>query len=127
VRLGASVHGHIDERAVVLIVIEAAGGRAYRRGNFHGRAVQKNNIGLAIVVVIENRCAIAGGLDDEFFMLIAAIDIESGQSALARDVFKLDNPRFGGWRGICLRMRRLSEGQSCYRDPSHENAEKLKS
>ena len=68
------------ECAVVIVVIQAIR-RAFARGkSFQLRAIHQKNVGPSIVVVVEDRDAAAGGLDDVFLGVDAAEDVLCGQS-----------------------------------------------
>lgn len=39
----------------------------------------------------------SAGLNDEFFVGVAAVDVESRQSHLSSDVFEMNRTKFNGW------------------------------
>ena len=63
----------VGERAVAIIVIEVAGGFLALGETFEGAAVDQENVGPAIVVVINHGGARAGTFDDVLFYAVAAV------------------------------------------------------
>ena len=85
--------GHVGKSSVVIVAIQMIGGRRSRRKSFERGAVHQENVGPAIVVVVENRDAGAGGLDDVFLGVLAAEDLGHGQAGFFRDVNEVGDGR----------------------------------
>src|SRR4029077_16998028 len=64
----AGARGHIGKGAVMVIVVEMSGGSLILGESFDGGTVRQENVGPAIVVIVENHSAVARGFDDELFM-----------------------------------------------------------
>ena len=84
----------IGESAVVIVVIEMARGRFSRSGRVKAGAVDDENVGPAVVVVVEDGDTRSGGFDDVFLGVHAAEDYGIGKACLFRDVGEMGE-RFG--------------------------------
>src|SRR5690348_1345896 len=60
----ARLGGHIGKSAIVIIVIEAVGRPLACRETLEPGAIDEKNVGPAVVVVVKNRDAGPGGLND---------------------------------------------------------------
>ena len=71
----------------------------FARGKLvEGGAVHQKNIRPAVVVIIKNGHAGAGGFDDVFFGVDAAEDIAGGETGFGGDIHELrDGLRFRGF------------------------------
>src|ERR1700722_6699859 len=70
----ARLNGYVCERTVVVVVVEMIGGSLVRGKAFQCGAVHEKNIGPAIIVIIKNSHAAAGGFDNVLFRVFAAED-----------------------------------------------------
>ena len=75
--------GHIGERPVVIVVIQVIGGSVLLRESFERRAVHDENVGPAVVVVIKDGDAGAGGFNDVF------LGVDSRQKHLCNESSRL--------------------------------------
>ena len=91
----------IGKRPVMVVVIKVWGRSFVLGKSFNRRAVGKVNVRPSVVVVIENDGAVTGGLDDEFFMSVAAVYVEGAQAGLLCDVLEMNFARLD-FR--CLRL-----------------------
>src|SRR6185369_8140428 len=85
--------GHIGKSSVVLVAIQMIGGRRSCRKSFKRGAVYQENIGPAIVVVIENRRAGSGGLDDVLLSVFPAENLGHGQPGFFCRVHEIGDGR----------------------------------
>ncbi len=95
---------YVGEGAVMIIAVEMVR-RCFARGEtFQLRAVHDENVGPAIIVVIKNRNAGAGGFENVFFRAFAAEYYRSGEARFCRDVREMRDGRrrFGLGRGGVL-------------------------
>jgi hypothetical protein len=82
----AGFFSDIGKRAVVVVVVEMIGRSLLYGGVFEFRAVDDEDVGPAVVVVVEDRDAGAGGFDDVFFGGDTAEGVGHGEAGLFRDV-----------------------------------------
>lgn len=89
----------VGESAVAIIVIEVAGGFLGLGEAFEGVAVDKENVGPAVVVIVDDGGASAGAFYDVLFDAFAAVFGASGEAGLGGDVYEMD---LGGlrWSGL---------------------------
>ena len=112
----AGLCSDIRESSVVIVAIEMISRRWSGRKRFEPGSVHQKNIGPAVIVVIKDRDAGAGGLDDVFLGVDAAEDLLHGEARFFGYVGEVGD-RFG-WRGsLCVwvlgRNRRDECRQSC--------------
>ncbi len=93
-----SFRGNVGESAVAIVAKKmrdrfVAGGKA-----FQTRAVYDKNIQPAVVVVIVEGDATAGGFEQVFILVLSAEDGFDVQPGFAGDVYKID-AKIGGRRG----------------------------
>ena len=74
----------------MVVVIQVTGGCFIVGETLHRRTVRKVNVRPSVIVVIENKGAVAGGFDDEFFVLIPTVNVECRQSHLSGDVLEMN-------------------------------------
>src|SRR6185437_10984496 len=82
------LHRHVGESSVVIVAVKMVGWSFSRGKAGEGGAVDDEDVGPAIVVVVEDGDAGAGGLDDVLLGLQAAEDVLHGQSRLFGEVGK---------------------------------------
>ena len=72
----------------MVVVIQVSGGSFIfvSAESLYPRTVGKENIGPAVVIVVENDGAVSGGFNNEFLVRVAAVDVERGQSRLRSNV-----------------------------------------
>ncbi len=93
----AGLQSDICERAVAIVLIEAADRRLVGSPFcFEAHAVHKKNIKPAVVIVIEKGAAAAGGLEKELVLPLAAENRLGAQSSLTRHVDELNAERKAG-------------------------------
>src|SRR6266849_3117468 len=85
----ASLFGDVGECAVVIVAVEMAGGRFAGGQAFQFRTVHNENIGPAVIVIIEDGHAGSRSLDDVFLRVFAAEDDRRGEASFLRDVGKM--------------------------------------
>jgi len=104
--------GDVGERAVVIVVIEMAGLRFSMCGIESG-AVDDENIRPAIVVVVEDSDAGAGGFDDVLFTVDAAENHGIGEAGLLGDVGEMSEGfRIGFGDLICADQKRKGHNRT---------------
>src|SRR6202158_5385644 len=85
---------YIGKRPVMVVVIEVpCRGLVFGESLYVG-TVGKENVRPSVVVVIENDGAVTSGLDDEFFVSVAAVYVERAQSRLPANVLEVNFARF---------------------------------
>ncbi len=91
----AGFGGDVGEGSVVVVVEEVAGGGVFLRGRGGGEfgAVDEEDVGPAVAVVVEDGDAGAGGLDDVALAGGVAVGVADGDSGFGGDV---DEPGGGG-------------------------------
>jgi hypothetical protein len=80
----------LGKRPVVIVVVQVSGRGFVGRETFYCGTGGKKNISPPVVVIIKNNGAVAGGFNDEFFMSVAAVDVERAQSRLRCNIFEVD-------------------------------------
>jgi hypothetical protein len=113
----ARVGRDVGEGAVVVIVEEMAGGLSVYLRGCHGGAVNKEDVGPAVAVVIEDSYAGACCLDDVALGINAAIDVSDDDTGFGRDVNEPGWRWMVGGRGVGLLPGRSrdSEERECER------------
>src|SRR5215469_17733382 len=102
-----SLCSHIREGAVVIVVVETVRGPLARWKTLQPCAIHQKNVRPSVMVVVEYRHAVAGGLNDVLFGINPAENVLRGESGLLRFVGKVRDWRAG--RGA-LRWRRDGQG-----------------
>src|SRR5260370_1267523 len=93
----AGFFGNIGERAVMVVAVEVARRCTALRQGFQRRAVYDENVGPAIIVVIENGDAGSRRFDDVFFRLFSTENDWRGEAGFLRHVGEMhDRP------GVCF-------------------------
>ena len=108
---------HVRECSVMIVMIEVVRRRASCREAFQGRAIHKEDIRPAIVVVIEDGYACSRALQDVSAALFASEDIRHGETGFLGDVCEV-----GDRRGFSRRMRGLAVDYLC-REERQKNAQ----
>jgi hypothetical protein len=105
----------------MIVAIEAIGRSLPRWKTFQPRAVYQENVGPAVVVVIENGDAVSRGFNDVFLGIDPAKNIGGRESCLGGDVDEIDDLRGRRWGSFC----RLSAEIPCEKASAcqHEHAE----
>ena len=93
VRGQPGLSGHVGKSSVVLIAIQMIGRSRSGRKSLERGAVHQENIGPAIVVVVENRNAGSRGLNDVFLGVFSAKDLGHGQAGFLRRVNEVGDGR----------------------------------
>ena len=88
--------GDVFKLEIAEIAVEVAGGRV--GGWIEGSGVHQKDIRAAVVVVIEDRDARAGGFEEILLDVAAAGDVDRGEACFFGDVAEVD----GDGRQICL-------------------------
>ena len=87
--------GDIGKRAFVIVAVEMIGGSIFYGRALEFCAVDDEDVGPAVIVVVENRDAGAGGFDDVFFGGYATEGVGHGEAGLFCDVREVGE-RLGG-------------------------------
>src|SRR3979490_485277 len=85
----AGFFGDVGESAVAVVVVEMAGGRFAGGQPFQFRAVDDENIGPAVIIVIEDGGAGSCCLDDVLLRVFAAENDRCCKPGFPRDVGKM--------------------------------------
>ncbi len=101
----AGLRGDVGEGAVAIVLEQMRGGFLSGREAFQTRAVHQENIQPAVVVVVVESDAAAGGLQQIFVLVLAAVDGFGVESGFAGDVDEAQSQ--AGCR--VLRVRRRPE------------------
>src|SRR5580692_9363885 len=78
--------GDVGKGAVVIVVVEVAGLLVGAGKRIESGAIDDENVGPAVIVIIKNRDTGAGGFDDVLFCVFAAEDYWGGEAGFSRDV-----------------------------------------
>ncbi len=81
-----SLHRHVGERAVMIVVVQMIGRRLSRRKSFQRRAVDQKNIRPPVVVIVKNRHARASRFDDEFLGVDPSKNVLHVQPGFSSDI-----------------------------------------
>ncbi len=82
---------HVGKRAVVIVVVKMIRRRVSSSWTIESGPVNQENIRPTVVVVVENRNARAGGLDNVFLCFLPAEDVQRKQPGFLCLVGKVDN------------------------------------
>src|ERR1700751_308132 len=85
------------------------GGVLVGGASLEGGAVYEENVGPAVVVIVEDGDAGASGFDDELFGVASPENVRHGEAGFPGDVEKLSQRGGGGLAGRLLRERRGDE------------------
>src|SRR4051812_12531807 len=88
-RFQAGFYGDVSKRAVVIVSIEVVGRRFTAGRGFKRSAVHDENIWPAVIVIVENGNAGAGGLDDVLLGANATEDVHHGEPGFFGNVFEI--------------------------------------
>src|SRR5579863_1271127 len=102
--------GNVGEATVAIILEEAAVGLLAGRKSFEPPAVHQENIQPAVIVVIVECKATAGGLKKILVLALASIDGLVGQSGLFHHVHKAESERRAFYRRLRTGWRSLGLG-----------------
>src|SRR5262249_12544581 len=87
---------NVSKSSIVVVVIKVAGGRASRRETFQRSAIDEEDVGPAIVVVIKDGHSCSGALQNVSAAHLAAKDIDGGEPGLLGDIYEFgDRCRLG--------------------------------
>ena len=117
----ARLRGDIGESPIVIVAIEMVAGslpsRKFRELGFvQLRSIHQENVGPAIVVVVEDGDAGAGGLDDVFLGLDTAKDFLHGEAGLFADIGEIRDWLLGrGCPGLLALTCREASRESRHR------------
>ena len=118
-----SLHRHVGERAVMIVVVQMIGRRLSRRKSFQRRTVDQKNIRPPVVVIVKNRHARASRFDDEFLGVDPSKNVLHVQPGFFSDIREIrqrlcrhlgPSRRFlrrSFFRGIRRRLRRRTPGK----------------
>src|SRR5580704_17243245 len=127
----AGLHGYIDESAVAIIAKQMRSRFAPWRKAFQSRSVHQKNVEPAVVVVIVEGNAAAGGFQQILVLVLAAEDGFRVQARFAGDIEKadaqiviLDLRCAFRWLGILLRRGRLQPARTSHREHALEREHK---
>ena len=95
----SGLRGNVGEGSVVIVAIEVVGGSFAGRKAFERGAVDEKNVRPAVVVVVEDGHAGAGGFDDVFLGVHAAKGVRGRESGFGGDVYEVRD-RFSVGLGI---------------------------
>ena len=88
----------------MIVPVQVAGGCFSRRESLQGRAIHKENIGPAVVVIIKDSDTSAGGFNDVLLGFFAPKNVHHREPGLFSDVGKIgDLRRTVAWLSICAR------------------------
>ena len=101
------LHGHVTEGAVMIVAIQMIRRRLSRGKTFQSGAVHHENVGPAIIVIIENRDTGTSCLDDVLLRVQPAENIGHREAGLLGDIGEVSKRGriFGRCRFCCLRGR----------------------
>ena len=124
----SGLDGYIAESAIVIIAIKMVGRTLACGEAFQRRAIHKEDVGPAVIVVVKDRGAAAGRFDNVFLRLLAAKDDGRGQAGFLGDVGEIGDGSLGR---LCLRRNvQTAKHDQCYpecipRRPSEAHKENL--
>src|SRR5580692_4280755 len=127
----AGLHGYIDESAVAIIAKQMRSRFSACRKAFESRSVHQKDVEPAIVVVIVEGNAAAGGFEQILVFVLAAEDGFRVQAGFAGDIEKadaqiviLDLRCAFRWLGILLRRGRLHPARTSHCEDALEREHK---
>ena len=80
---------HVGKAAIVIVVEQMIGGSGLARRHLKGGAVDDEDVGPAIIVIIKDGDAGAGGFDDVLFTLLVTGDDLESQACLLGDILEV--------------------------------------
>src|SRR6266403_1345516 len=81
----------VGESAVIIVVVEMARRSFARSRGFESRPIHNENIRPAVIVVVEDGDARAGGFDDVLFRVFPAENDRRGKPGLLRHIGEMRN------------------------------------
>src|SRR2546425_10566760 len=119
----AGFDGDIGEGGVAIVFEEAIGGRAARRKTFEASAGDEKNVEPAVVVVVVEGDAAAGGFEQIFVFVFATENCFGVEAGFAGDVEKADAERIRrrGWSALMSWRVAAKEGGEGGRAREREN------
>ena len=103
--------GDIREGAVMIVAVEMTGGGFALGSAFESGAIDEEDVGPAVVVVVEDGDASAGGFEDVFFGVDAAEYGFGGQAGLLGYVGEVGDAGWSGWLGHEVGMSAKEENE----------------
>jgi len=110
----ACLRGHVGEGAVAIVPVKVVGRDRFRREASHSRAIRNEDVGPAIVIVIEDRNASASAFEDKLLHVLLAYDRFCGQTGFRSDIDEIGKCGSGPGGGVDFGLETLEQ-------PAHGN------